>query len=102
MQQRFISVSAAERKSQQIAKQRDFFEGLANSLNIRKLDDWYNVKTKDLYSISKNALSKYNSSLYKALSTIYPQHQWIAWKFDEPLPWGFWSEKSNQVILSLP
>lgn len=94
---RVTSVSAAARNKQKLERQRDFFEGLAQTLKIKKLDDWYNVRTKDIYSVANNVLSKYNSSLFKALSTVYPDHQWLAWKFDDAVPWGFWNEKSNQV-----
>jgi hypothetical protein len=37
----------------------------------------------------------YGDSLYKALKTIYPEVDWIPWKFSH-VPHGFWSNFENQ------
>ena len=31
--------------------------------------------------------SKYGDSLYKLLSNVYPEYEWLPWKFDKTLFW---------------
>lgn len=38
----------------------------------------------------------YDSSLSKALTSLYPQHTWRAWKFSQ-VPSKFWCTKDNQL-----
>lgn len=40
-------------------------------------------------------LSKYDNSLHKALSSLYPDHDWLPWAF-ESVPRGFWDILENQ------
>ena len=36
-----------------------------------------------------------NISLYKVLSTLYPEYEWLPWKF-ESCPKHFWTDVKNQ------
>jgi hypothetical protein len=83
--------------------QKKFLEWAAKELKIKDMSDWYNVtykvtlplnicfNGKDFHDIGGSNLlrSKYETSLLKLLSTMYPDYNWLPWKF----------EKSNQNIL---
>ena len=38
----------------------------------------------------------YSGSLTKLLTTLYPQHSWLIWKFDR-VPKDYWNNKTNQL-----
>jgi hypothetical protein len=74
-----------------------FFDELANTIGLKEFEDWY-VLTRD--DISKNGgggllQSVYQNSLSTALRSIYPQHEWLPWKFKK-VPVAFWEDKGNQ------
>jgi hypothetical protein len=60
------------------------------------LEDWYKISRDN---IEKNGgstlLSKYGNSPCKLVMALYPNHQWLVWKF-EIVPKGFWEIKENQ------
>ena len=39
--------------------------------------------------------SFYNGSPSQALQAVYPEHEWLPWKFSNS-PKGFWKKKENQ------
>ena len=51
---------------------------------------------KDLIKLGgQTLLPLYSDSLYKLLSTIYPEHEWLPWKFSQNTYWddsGNWKE----------
>jgi hypothetical protein len=61
---------------------------------VKELDDWYSVSTE---AVSKhlNFIQKYyKGSLFNALKTLYPQHQWIRIRFSK-VPNGYWQHPST-------
>ena len=66
-----------------IENQRKYFNWLSNQLNIKSNEDWYNIKIEQIISLySSSLLNKYyDGSLYLALKSIYPNYEWIPWKF---------------------
>jgi hypothetical protein len=40
-------------------------------------------------------LEKYHGSLYMMLSSIYPEYDWLPWKF-EKTPQNYWGDTENQ------
>jgi hypothetical protein len=38
---------------------------------------------------------KYNNSPYLAVSSVYPEYQWLPWKFTQ-CPTGYWDDLNNQ------
>ena len=38
---------------------------------------------------------KYKDSLYSLLSSVYPEHDWLAWRFSHT-PRGYWDSIDNQ------
>eukprot|EP01118_Nematostelium_gracile_P006157 TRINITY_DN1979_c0_g1_i3.p1 TRINITY_DN1979_c0_g1~~TRINITY_DN1979_c0_g1_i3.p1 ORF type:complete len:269 (+),score=45.57 TRINITY_DN1979_c0_g1_i3:142-948(+) len=75
-----------------------FFEFLANQLGLKEREDWYSVKRKDVIKHGGESLLKtmYNGSLGKALQSVYPDHKWLLWKFDEEVPKKSWSNPQLQ------
>jgi hypothetical protein len=74
----------------------EFFTRLSKKLGFTTLDDWYGISSNQ---ICKNGgvtlLERYKGSPLKALEAVFPNHQWIAWKFHQ-VPRGYWNRKDNQ------
>jgi hypothetical protein len=52
-------------------------EWLSLQLNIKSIEDWYNVSTSQvLQKAGRGFLDYYGKSLINALTTIYPHYQW--------------------------
>ena len=66
-----------------IENQRKYFDWLSNKLNIKSMEDWYNIRIEEVDSIYGATLinTHYNGLLYSALKLIYPNYEWIPWKF---------------------
>jgi hypothetical protein len=59
------------------------------------MKDWYKVRFTDVASKhGSGLLTMYDSSVSKALATVYPEHDWKPWMFTEA-PKHFWDQKSN-------
>src|SRR5690349_7835531 len=60
--------------------------------------DWYQFDIKNFDEKAKEILKKeFNGSLYRALSTLFPETDWHPWKFQHgTVPRFFWKELSNQ------
>jgi len=80
-------------------EQQIIFRWIASKLNIWNLDDWYNVRLTALrnYSVSLHHCPKGNS-LYSALLYVFPEHQWIPWRFLR-FPQHFWKDIQLQRFL---
>jgi hypothetical protein len=88
-----------------------FIENAASKLNIKQMSDWYNVtlkvirtnlscNLKDLTDIGgRNLLKDHKQSPALLLSTAYPDHEWMPWKFVK-CPQNFWNspEKQKQFV----
>jgi len=81
---------------QDINTQREYLDRLALILNIKRWEDWYQVKKSDVENNGgRQFLDYFGKSHIKAIMQSYPQHPWDLWKFSR-LPSGFWIDKSNQ------
>ena len=57
---------------------------------------WYSVTAKDFHgNFGRSLLLKYKGSPYEVLRTIFPNLEWLPWKFDVT-PKGYWKDKANQ------
>src|SRR5262249_4485811 len=89
-----------ERKSQlsywkDVHHQRAFFEYLAKQLDIKNMEDWYNVHAKKVSQLGGTVLMRiHDHSMYHALTTVYPDYSWKPWKFLRTHK-RFWSSESN-------
>jgi hypothetical protein len=56
------------------------------------------LKKKDFFSLGGSQLlnSKYNGSPYLLLSTVFPNYEWLPWKFDK-CPQNYWDDFQNQL-----
>ncbi len=57
-------------------------------LDIRSLDDWYSFTIEDIKNKQNKVVNRmlehiYNSSLPRALQSLYPSHNWKPWLFKE-------------------
>eukprot|EP01027_Heterolobosea_sp_BB2_P000282 GEZU01000413.1.p1 GENE.GEZU01000413.1~~GEZU01000413.1.p1 ORF type:complete len:468 (+),score=89.89 GEZU01000413.1:405-1808(+) len=79
-----------------IGNQRLFMDKLGTKLDIKHLDDWYIVSTKDvLQNGGGRLLNIYGGSLVQALQTIYPEHSWHISSF-ATVPRGYWSLQNQR------
>jgi hypothetical protein len=74
-----------------IENQLDFMDWASDFLAIRSMSDWYRVSPQDLVDLGGTPLldryggSIYKGSLVRALQAIYPEYDWLIWKFHGPL-----------------
>ena len=61
-----------------------------------KFENWYQVKMSQICERGGAGLlvSQFASSLPRALVSIYPEYQWLMWRF-EKVPNGYWNETRN-------
>ena len=92
-----------------LSNQRTFMQWVAKELNIKEMSDWYKVSTQvyymffylliefqDFQKLCKGLFANnYSSSPYKLLSSVFPEYDWLPWKFSR-VPKGFWPELANQ------
>lgn len=64
---------------------------------FRSLDDWYSKSAQDVAKASPSALHIYGDSLVKALTDLYPEHQFKLWRFSKT-PQKFWQVRKNQRL----
>eukprot|EP01127_Copromyxa_protea_P018899 TRINITY_DN6034_c0_g1_i2.p1 TRINITY_DN6034_c0_g1~~TRINITY_DN6034_c0_g1_i2.p1 ORF type:complete len:495 (+),score=68.20 TRINITY_DN6034_c0_g1_i2:18-1502(+) len=65
-------------------------------LNITSLDCWYKITVADVKSRGGGMLlNYYGNSLQKVLEVVYPDHEWISWKFKNCSS-GFWKSIDNR------
>lgn len=63
---------------------KNFFDRLFAHLGYSEMEDWYNVTQKDVYSMGGwGPLESYNNSPSTALTNLYPEHNWMLWKFSD-------------------
>lgn len=80
-----------------VVKHRALFDTIAERLQIKFLEDWYKVHTRQVLKAGAMSVLPryYNHSLLKALRTLYPDHEWLEWRFPR-VPAGFWDTLVNQ------
>ena len=89
-------------------EKRKFMEKVAKELEINKMSDWYNVSVtvtflavfcinfKDFSAVGGSSLLQANgNSLLKILSSIYPEFEWLPWRFYN-CPQSYWNDPLNQ------
>jgi len=73
-----------------------YIEWLSKKLNIKKMEDWYDI-TGDLFEKNHGSSllkKKYNYSHTELLIACFPDYNWLPWKFTVT-PNGFWINKKN-------
>ena len=86
-----------------IEQQKNFFSFLSKKLDLKVLDDWYKVSARKVIQEHGYFLNtQYGGSLYSALQTIYPSHNWKKENF-QTIPSSFWviKEEHGNLLRSL-
>jgi len=76
---------------------RAYFDWVAEERVFESLDDWYSVSQKELrkHEHAIAVLAYHSSSLPRAVTELYPSHQWHPWKFTKA-PRGFWQDGESR------
>ena len=79
-------------------QQRLFYDILEHKFNSKEIVKLYDITTDDVSQFGGEGLLKYiyDGSLAKALTSIFPNHEWYSWIFNQRLYKGFWEDKKNQ------
>eukprot|EP01126_Amoeba_proteus_P018019 TRINITY_DN1895_c0_g2_i4.p1 TRINITY_DN1895_c0_g2~~TRINITY_DN1895_c0_g2_i4.p1 ORF type:complete len:406 (-),score=71.79 TRINITY_DN1895_c0_g2_i4:1126-2343(-) len=65
-----------------LSNQRAFFESLGSELGFSSPENWYQIDLKTVIDWGGGRLmEKYGNSPYKAVSMIFPEHNWKPYKF---------------------
>jgi hypothetical protein len=66
-------------------------------LRMRTIESLYKINQKNFYTNYGYGLCQiYNSSPYQLLKSMYPEYEWLFWKFTSA-PHGSWKSKENQL-----
>ena len=80
-----------------IENQQKYTKWLKDTLEYKSMEDWYNIS----YEIIKRnygsglVAHKYNGSPYLLLKTVYPDYDWLPWKFHSGVPQNYWEDIEN-------
>lgn len=79
-----------------IENQKEYLEWLRTKTGVKDMEDWYDVT---LQQITEHGgaplLAKYNNSIGHVLTAIYPDYEWVHWKFPGYLPDEWWYNGKN-------
>jgi hypothetical protein len=91
-----------------VTKPKTSLDDVSKQFNITQMSDWYKLTSKVSRLFERNPTikdfenalgsqfeTKHNSSPSQLLSSVYPEYDWLPWKFDKS-PQGFWSDVKNQ------
>lgn len=74
-----------------------FFQHLKEYYNCREMEDWYNITAEDIYKQGgQSLLVLYEDSVSRLLADIYPQHNWMVWKFKDIS--DHWERRKNHKL----
>ena len=75
-----------------------YMDWLGKKLGYTTKDDWYNISVvKDITDNDGGGLLKYyNHSYVKLVTSMYPEYNWIIWKF-KVVPKNYWQNKENHI-----
>lgn len=64
-------------------------------LKIINKNDWYKISKEDLFRFegASKILRLYSNSMFRLLTTVFPQYGWLPWKF--PKSKLFWQDPNN-------
>lgn len=81
------------------SNQKQFLEWVYKQLNMKDMEDWYNV-TMEIISIhgGRGLLSVYDGSLITMLSQVFPEYNWLPWKFKR-MANGVWDSVRGGIFI---
>jgi len=82
-----------------LRNQHQVFENTAEALRVHLIGDWYNTTfTKQDANEALEIVKKYSSSIPDTLGVLYPDFEWIPWRFNKTKE-GFLDIKANRISL---
>ena len=80
-----------------INNRKKYVKWLGEKLGYTTLEDWYQVGALDIENNKGGGLliHYYNSSRLNLLKEIFPDYEWLPWKFTRAIQY-FWDDKNNQ------
>tara|TARA_B100001996_G_scaffold27295_1_gene20949 strand:+ start:141 stop:2144 length:2004 start_codon:yes stop_codon:yes gene_type:complete len=80
-----------------IKNRKKYVKWLGKKLGYTTLEDWYQVGALDIENNKGGGLLNhyYNSSRLVLLKEIFPDYEWLPWKFTRTIQY-FWDDKDNQ------
>src|SRR5690349_2552744 len=70
-------------------KYETYFDWLGIQLGYKSMDDWYKLTMDELRKHNGSKFLSNYSSPAEILQKIYPQHNWMIWRFKD-IPKGYW------------
>lgn len=71
---------------------------LAQKLNIRQMEDWYQITTEEIVANGGRVLLlNYGNSIVKLLQAVYSEYSWKEWFFLKTSK-HFWDDFNNQIL----
>jgi len=79
-------------------QRREFLNWTFKELNLKSMDDWYNVPKEKIYELGGGAMldGYYNDSLGNALVDLYRDYSWQQYKFAK-VPHNYFSQEANVI-----
>jgi len=96
---KFSNMTVPRRFWEDISNHRLYLDELFNVLQLKRMDDWYQVKRLDLEVNGGGSLISvyYRKSLCRMLQTIYCEYPWEPWRFEQQkVTSHFWRSVHNQ------
>jgi len=82
-----------------IDNQRAFMEALGAKLGVKEPSQWYGVTTRMIEENGgRGLLEHYKKSPILILSALYPQHEWLPWRFATPPRYAYRSEAAKRTL----
>eukprot|EP00026_Physarum_polycephalum_P002443 Phypoly_transcript_02449.p1 GENE.Phypoly_transcript_02449~~Phypoly_transcript_02449.p1 ORF type:complete len:911 (+),score=126.14 Phypoly_transcript_02449:48-2780(+) len=79
------------------ANVRRYLQFVGKQLGYTKMEDWYLAKISDFLPYNGVGLrTKYSGSIYKIVSSVFKDHDWLPWRF-MPLPSNTWENETNRL-----
>ena len=66
--------------------------------NIIKLEDFYNYQLSDYTEFGGRCVNYYGESFILMLKELYPEYEWLEWRFKGQVPKNFWTDKKGICI----
>eukprot|EP01114_Cavostelium_apophysatum_P006045 TRINITY_DN1724_c0_g1_i1.p1 TRINITY_DN1724_c0_g1~~TRINITY_DN1724_c0_g1_i1.p1 ORF type:complete len:404 (+),score=49.64 TRINITY_DN1724_c0_g1_i1:149-1360(+) len=82
-----------------VDNRKNFLEDMAERLNLRSLEDWYEISTDAVVHNGGGGLIFNCGTLHAALASVYPQHPWDPLRFRTSMPHSTNAMTKSQNLL---
>jgi hypothetical protein len=74
-----------------------YIEWLYKELNFNCMEDWYTISMEKFGVYSGNGIIRIYGTYFKLLKFVYPDYDWLPWKF-KVTPDNFWQDEKNHKV----